>query len=245
MPHSREIRSHALEVKFVVPSGLADGIRGWARTHLEPDPHGAGPFRDQYETASIYFDNADADVFHRKGSYGRSKYRIRRYASEGVVFLERKMRRPAVLAKRRTCMPISRLDRLSSAYPNGSWAGDWFHRRIVVRRLQPVCEVSYSRTARMIVRNGEPVRLTLDAGLSVRGSGGFTFSDGDGLPVLPGHVVLELKYRGTFPAIFRHLVEEFALAPRAASKFRLGIAALTGIAAGPVAAAGDAEVLYA
>lgn len=244
MAHSREIRPHALELKFVVPSALADGIRRWARAHLEADPHGAGPFRDQYRTTSIYFDNGAADVFNRRGSFGRSKYRIRRYADESVVFLERKMRQPAVLAKRRTCMPIATLHRLS-ADVDRAWAGDWFHRRIVARRLQPVCQVSYSRTARMIVRNGEPVRLTLDADLSAHAAGGFEFSSGEGIPVLPGHVVLELKYRGGFPAIFRRLVEEFALAPTAASKYRLGMSALTGIVPGAAPANGGAGISYA
>jgi hypothetical protein len=245
MPHSREIRPHALEVKFVVSSALAGGIRQWARTHLDPDPHGVGPFQDQYQTSSIYFDNGDADVFHRRGSFGRSKYRIRRYSSESVVFLERKMRRPTVLAKRRTCMPLATLDRLATNDAGTGWAGDWFHRRIVVRRLQPVCQVSYSRTARLIVRNGEPVRLTLDADLSAQAAGGFAFSNGEGIPVLPGQVVLELKYRGVFPAIFRRLVEEFALAPRAASKYRLGLAAVTGIELVPTLAGGDAEAFHA
>jgi hypothetical protein len=245
MAHSREIRPHALEVKFIVSDMLADGIRRWARTHLDPDPHGAGPFHDQYGTTSIYFDNSDADVFHRRGSFGRSKYRIRRYANEEVVFLERKMRRPAVLAKRRTCMPIATLDRLTANHADDLWTGSWFHRRIAARRLQPVCQVSYSRTARMIDRNGEPVRLTLDADLAAQTCDGFEFSNEEGLPVLPGRVVLELKYRGGFPAIFRRLVEEFALAPRSASKYRLGMAALTGIDLGSTFASGGAEVFHA
>ncbi|HEY7497836.1 MAG TPA: polyphosphate polymerase domain-containing protein [Vicinamibacterales bacterium] len=245
MSHSREIRPQALEIKFVVPSAQADAIRRWARTHLEHDPHGAGPFRDEYRTSSIYFDNTDGDVFHRRGSFGRSKYRIRRYANESVVFLERKMRQPAVLAKRRTCMPLSTLDRLARPEDDAPWAGEWFHRRIVARRLEPVCQMSYARTARMILRNGEPVRLTLDSDLAVHPVDGFAFTNGEGMPVLPGSVILELKYRGTFPAIFRHLVEEFAIAPRAASKYRIGVAALTGIHPEPAAARGGAEALYA
>jgi hypothetical protein len=47
-----------------------------------------------------------------------------------------------------------------------------------------------------------------------------------GLPVLDGQVILELKYRHHLPLIFKRLVEEFALAPQRASKYRLGITAL-------------------
>ena len=109
MAHIREVRSQAREVKFVVEADMAGLIRQWARTHLDPDPHGGGPFGDEYQTTSVYFDTDAFDVFHRRGSFGRSKYRIRRYGDEETVFLERKMRQPAVLAKRRTILSLAAL----------------------------------------------------------------------------------------------------------------------------------------
>ena len=42
---------------------------------------------------------------------------------------------------------------------------------------------------------------------------------------MTGRLILELKYRGAPPAIFRQLVEEFALTPQTASKYRLGVVA--------------------
>ncbi len=65
------------------------------------------------------------DVFHRRGSFGRSKYRIRRYGDEDAFFLERKMRQPAVLAKRRTRLPLVALERLTAqvATPIGQATG--------------------------------------------------------------------------------------------------------------------------
>jgi hypothetical protein len=115
MPHSRDVRTHASEIKFVVSTELAARIRQWARTHLDPDPHGSGRFGDEYQTTSIYFDTGGLDVFHRRGSFGRSKYRIRRYGTAQVAFLERKMRQPSVLAKRRTLASLTALDRLGTA----------------------------------------------------------------------------------------------------------------------------------
>jgi hypothetical protein len=226
MAHSREIRPHAHEVKFIVSATTADGIRQWARQHLDRDPHGSGPFGDEYTTASLYFDNPESDVFHRRGSFGRSKYRIRRYGDEGFAFLERKMRQPAVLAKRRTVAPLTSLSRLSTPDQDEAWPGVWFHRRVVARRLAPVCQVRYARMARAILRDGEPVRLTLDADLCAVAVDAAAFTAAEGMPVLPGHNILELKYRGTLPAVFRRLVEEFALTPQIASKFRLGVAAI-------------------
>lgn len=244
MAHSREIRPHAYEIKFVVPASVGTRIQHWARTNLEPDPHGGGPFGDEYRTASVYFDNDTLDVFHRRGSNGRSKYRIRRYGDAGLVFLERKMRQPAVLAKRRTCTPLAHLDHLTRDDVDEAWVGHWFHRRLLARKLAPACQVTYARTARCTVRDGEAVRLTLDADLAVQAVGGIGFAAGAGTPILDDRMILELKYRGTMPALFRRLVEEFALTPQVASKYRLGRAAL-GVASPRPRQANGAEASYA
>jgi hypothetical protein len=225
MAHSRDVRTHASEVKFVVSSDLAAGIRRWARTHLDPDPHGSGPHQDEYRTTSVYFDTSDFDVFHRRGSFGRSKYRIRRYDDEAFVFLERKMRQPSVLAKRRTHAPIVQLDRLTTPETSVEWAGHWFHRRLLARQLQPVCQVSYRRTARVLAHDGEIVRLTLDANLSAQPTARIAFENKAGVPFMNDHAILELKFRGMLPATFKRLVEDFALNPQAASKYRLGLTA--------------------
>ena len=81
------------------------------------------------------------------------------------MFLERKMRQPAVLAKRRTSLSLASLSRLTEPTLDAEWPGYWFHRRVAARRLRPVCQVAYSRMARGVVRDGEQVRLTLDCDL--------------------------------------------------------------------------------
>ena len=225
MPHSRDIRTHASEIKFVVSTELAARIRQWARTHLDPDPHGSGRFGDEYQTTSIYFDTGGLDVFHRRGSFGRSKYRIRRYGTAQVAFLERKMRQPSVLAKRRTLASLTALDRLGTAELDGAWEGHWFHRRLMARGLQPVCQVTYQRVARVLVHGGETIRLTLDANLEAQPSKRIGFAHPAGVPFLHDRVILELKFRGVVPATFRRLVEELMLNPEPASKYRMGPAA--------------------
>ena len=87
--HTRETRGLASEIKFLVDPGTGSRIRDWARARLQPDPYGEGPFGDEYRTTSLYFDTPEFDVFRRRGSYGRSKYRIRRYDGEAGAFLER------------------------------------------------------------------------------------------------------------------------------------------------------------
>jgi len=225
-PHARETRPFASEVKFVVDAAVGTRIREWIRANLEPDPHGGGPFNDEYRTASLYFDTALGDVFHRRGSFGRSKYRVRRYGTVSFVFLERKLRRPGILVKRRTTVELETLDRLSHARSYPDWPGDWFHRRLLLRQVKPVCQVSYSRTARFARTSEGPVRLTLDEDVRVVPASTPRFSGVGGQPVVPGQMILELKYRQHVPAIFKRLVEEFALEPERASKYRLGMTTL-------------------
>ena len=225
MVHTRETRASAAEIKFVIPRSLAPRVLDWARAHLDPDPHGTGPSSDEYETSSLYFDTRQFDVFHRRASYGRAKYRIRRYGESDVVFLERKLRKPGLLIKRRTIAPLGTLADLA-ANLDGPAGGEWFHRRLQVRRLQPVCQITYHRTARVLETADGPARLTLDCDLRTTPASGVVFADATGLPFLDNEMILELKYRVRLPATFRRLVEEFGLTPQTASKYRLGMAAL-------------------
>src|SRR3954464_11242881 len=137
-PHARESRPFASELKFVVPTEAGVRIRDWVRANLEPDPYGGGRFNDEYHTASLYFDTAGGDVFYRRGSFGRSKYRVRRYGSASFVFLERKLRKPGILVKRRTTVALESIERLMLSSPDPDWPGEWFHRRLLLRQIAPV-----------------------------------------------------------------------------------------------------------
>ncbi len=241
-PHARETRPFAAEVKFIVDQPAGAAIREWARAYLEADPHGAGPCNDEYRTTSLYFDTDAGDVFHQRGSFGRSKYRVRRYGTLPYVFLERKLRKPGILVKRRTTVDLADLARLEDGEPDAAWHGDWFHRRLLLRRIHAVCQLSYSRVARFARTGAGPVRLTLDRDVRVAPAAAPRFGDNDGRLVLEDRMVLELKYRQHVPAIFKELVATFGLEPQRASKYRLGIAALGESAfPAPAAAAATAE----
>jgi hypothetical protein len=225
-PHARETRPFASEVKFIVDAPLGAAIRDGARAHTEPDPYGAGPFNDEYRTTSLYFDNDNGDVYYQRRSFGRSKYRARRYGALPYVFLERKLRKPGILVKRRTTIAIDELSRLVAQAPDPGWHGEWFQRRVLLRQIHPVCQLSYSRIARFARTIEGPVRLTLDSAVRVVPADEPLFSDADGPLVVGNQMILELKYRQHVPALFKQLVEAFALEPQRASKYRLGIAAL-------------------
>lgn len=230
---SRETRDFAREIKFLVDVSLADDVRHWARTHLGPDPHGTGAFGDAYGTTSLYFDTPAFDVYHRNGSHARGKFRIRRYGLLDFIFLERKMRTDRLLAKRRTTVPLDALQRVGEPDVEPGWPGYWFHRRILLRRLRPLVQISYERTARLSIVDGDPVRFTMDTNLRVLPMPDRAFLPGVGFPVIAHQAIVEMKYRREPPAVLRQAVERFKLTPVAISKYRLGFEALAaGTAAG-------------
>ena len=239
MVESRETRASAAEVKFIVDAATGIRIREWARSHLEPDPYGTGPFGDEYHTSTLYFDTESLDVFHRRGSYGRAKYRVRRYSAGEHVFLERKLRKPDMVVKRRTKALLSAFDLSNTASLNGQ--GEWFFSRLAVRRLQPTCVITYDRLARGGASDDGPLRLTLDQRLHVLPADTFALSAPEGDPIFREQMILELKFRGRLPALFRRLVETFLLAPKPISKYRLGMTSLGHTSGSAVGSADETE----
>jgi hypothetical protein len=224
-----ERREFASEIKFLVPRARVDALLAWAREHLDADPNGTGtgPDHDTYGISSLYFDTKHFDVFHGRDSFGRSKYRVRRYNGLGTVFLERKTKTRDWVSKRRSLVDAASIARLKASVAVPDWPGFWFHRRLLGRHLHPVCQISYVRTARIGMAEGHPVRLTLDRDLraSARSVAAFD-ADGTGVPLLDDAWILELKYRHALPAVFKRLITEFAPAPQRLSKYRLAVTAL-------------------
>jgi len=225
--HTRENREFATEIKFLIDPAAAGKILDWARANLAPDPQAGGDSLDTYQITSLYFDTEQYDVFHRRGSFGRSKYRIRRYDLGEVAFLERKLKTRGFLTKRRTIVKLGELERLSEPGSGRDWAGHWFHQRLLARQLRPVCQITYRRTARVAMTNHGPIRLTMDERICARPATGLAFNDaGESTALSESRIILELKYRVEMPALFRPMVESFELTPQPVSKYRLAAAAL-------------------
>ena len=216
-------RPRAVELRFVVSAERAAEILSWARAELEADPHGRGPHRDAYRVTSLYFDTPRFDVVHRRGSYGRAKYRIRRYGAEDTVFLERKLRTNDMLVKRRTQVPLEPWDEGLDEDQEGAW----FRRRIAARQLKAMCVIAYDRVARQTTSGGSVARLTVDSNVRAgrTDEDSYPFPPAD-QPLLPGQSIVELKYQGTAPAAFKALAERFLLVPATVSKYRAAATAL-------------------
>lgn len=223
---TRETRDSAREVKFLVSPDVAAAILEWSRSRLAADPYSGGESGDEYLTTSLYFDTDDFAVYRRRGSYKRSKLRIRRYGTADVVFLERKLRTARILCKRRTTVPIDDLRRLTSGTFDKTWGGHWFEKRVEARSLHPVCQVSYRRHARVGTGLYGPMRLTFDDQITALPCDDFRFSSETGVPVLTTQSIVEMKYRIEPPAVLKHLIEEFKLEPAGVSKYRMSMDAL-------------------
>ena len=223
---TRETRDWAREAKFLIDARLRPQVVEWSRANLEPDGHGSGVYADEYTTASLYFETDAFDVYQRRDSYGRSKFRIRRYGMSNIIFLERKFRTERLLAKRRTTVPVGDLERLASTELDPSWPGYWFHRRILLRRLRPLIQMSYDRVARVGTSSTGPVRMTIDTNLRVLPMPDRAFIPGVGLPLIEDKCIIEIKYRIDIPAVFKRLAQDFGIEIQKVSKYRLGLTAL-------------------
>jgi hypothetical protein len=213
------------EMKFRVSEAKADQAIAWARACLDADPHIDPALGDSYHISSLYFDTPDLTVFHRIGPDRRRKYRVRRYGSEPLLYLERKLKSRGRVRKYRSWIPDDEIALLEDDDPDREWSGDWFRRRLRVRRLEPVCRVTYERLARVGVLGGQPVRFTVDRRLRAACASGLCLPAGtDGLSLLAGEAILEFKFPHVLPQAFKELARDLSLVPGSVSKYRLAVA---------------------
>jgi hypothetical protein len=221
-------RGPAFELKFQLSLGEAQDVETWARRHLCPDPHGLD---GSYHITSVYCDTPRLDVFHRVPGFRRSKFRLRRYDATPRVYLERKSRRGDRVKKKRAEVAEQDLTLLANGTLAPEWTGAWFLKRVGQRGLRPTCRVGYRRTA-FFGKSGDcPVRLTMDQKLV-----GVPASEWDvppleeGQPLLPGGVLVELKFHAHLPELFRDLLPRLPLQQGRVSKYRrcVQVCGLTG-----------------
>src|SRR5262245_34631144 len=211
----------AFEMKFLLEEAQAREVERLIAGRLAPDPHGEPALGNAYRISTIYCDTPEFDVFRRLGPHRRRKYRLRRYGDESRIYLERKTKRGERVRKRRSTVGRHELAVLSGFSTDSGWPGNWFHKQLVRRRLEPVCCVCYLRTAYVGTGDEGPLRLTFDR--HIRGTLVRDWNlnpASEGAPVWDGLVVCEFKFRGSLPGVFKTAIEALALAPAGASKYR-------------------------
>jgi hypothetical protein len=215
------------ELKFLLNETAAEQVMAWARDHMARDPVAQVDDRELYHVHSVYLDTPALGVYGRQGALRTRNYRLRRYGDEQTIWLERKAKVRGRVKKRRTAISEQELACLLEQAPPANWPGHWFRRRVVLRKLQPVCSVTYERFARVGLTPEGPIRLTLDRAIGGCGLLGCEHTTWDvprdslaRLERLSGMCILELKYPATLPALFKGVMSDFTLAPLKVSKFR-------------------------
>lgn len=205
----------AFELKYLLGPEVSVAEE-WARANLTPDPHGV---EGRYRTTSLYCDTAARDVFFRTPGFRRNKYRLRRYGDGDLVHLERKTRRGDKVNKRRDVIALNHLPQLAADDMEADWAGGWFVRQVRFRALRPAARIAYDRTA----FTGPGMRLTIDRELQGELASAWDLSPvAEGRPLVPGQAVLELKFQGMMPGLFRDLLTRLPnQLPGGVSKYRL------------------------
>lgn len=209
----------AYELKFLVPEETAARVRAFGAANLLPDPYADAD--GGYLTTTLYLDTADWAILRRAEGVRGRKHRVRRYGAESVVHLERKTRRGDRVRKLRTAIPAADLALLARPDSGTDWPGAWFHREIELRRVRPVCRLTYRRIAFYASGSEGPLRLTLDRRICGEREDAFRVDPvSGGRDVLDGRVVCELKFRDALPPLFKRLIGDLGLAPSGVSKYR-------------------------
>ena len=197
----------------------------WARQFLDPDSHSDPQLGDAYYVNSLYLDTPDFDIFHRMTGFRQQKFRLRRYGRENLVWFEEKRKRNGLVRKRRVSVEQTDVASRIVGPSEPGWNGQWFRDKIDERRMRPVSQVTYRRFARLGITDEGPMRLTIDDRLTARLANGWQVPAAplDGIGLLDGQRILELKFRGAMPLLFRSLVEKQQLQVTPFSKYRTSV----------------------
>lgn len=175
---------------------------------LSPDEHGE---QGSYVITSLYFDDPHNSALYEKldGLPEHSKFRLRTYdCAEDYIKLERKDKHGILTRKIAARIRREQIDALAGCDTDlDAFSGTAYELAAQIQSgaLRPVIAVRYRRDA--FYHPGSDLRLTFDTQLeAIRPEADALFdSDIRGVPVLPGSVIMEIKYGSHIPGFARKL----------------------------------------
>lgn len=219
----RRLKLHfrRFEFKYLISPQQHREIAGLLRSQMVPDPYGGGD--GSYTVTSLYFDSPGLRYWRENeaGLEGRQKIRHRFYDDNPTdLFWEIKKKRSDVVFK----------DRCLAGRPEPELVKQLEYYRLW-HRLIPVAWVRYLREAWQLP--GREFRITFDSEIqAARSGGGKIFMPARRERVLPGRVVMELKYSGTLPKWIYRVISEYSLTRQAIGKYRLAVEGLGMVSSG-------------
>lgn len=229
-----KLKFERFEFKYIMPRTLRDEFESALGYFMEFDPFVEHTERHRYFVRSLYFDDPLYTCFNNKvdGVKTRAKFRIRTYtdipAADVMQFLEIKGRYNQFVFKRR--MPISTIEGPVCQHilnlKETDKVSEQFTFEYYRRKLAPVALVDYWR--RPYFSKYDPdFRLTFDEQLTATQAVSLEPKASDRKRrILPGHTVMEVKFKRQIPAWFHRLVESYELRSRPCSKICKAMEAL-------------------
>lgn len=238
------------ELKFVVDAAQRRLLTKELRARLVADAHGDEEGR--YPIISVYYDNADRDIYYEslQGVRSRRKLRIRVYGDEASrasasCFLEIKHRYGSRNVKRRVAMSIEdamavgraelpelELNRLEALVV------DEARRMVVSHGLKPTCVLRYDRQAFRGSEDEADLRVTFDDGVRARARDFQPVPDDQDFDVEilePGESILEIKVDEVVPFWLAERLGQLGCTLQGNSKYRRSLEALGLVARIPTA----------
>ena len=223
------------ELKFVVTSAQRRELTRVLRERLIADAHGDAEGR--YPIISVYFDNADRDIYYESlmGVKSRRKLRIRVYGdsdsrSASSSYLEGKHRYGARNVKRRLALSIE--DALAVARGDlpdldlnvlEALVVDEARRMVASHRIRPACVLRYDRQAFRGQDEDADVRVTFDDCVRGRARDFAPVPDDQDFDVAileAGENILEVKVDDAVPYWLAELLGNHGCALSGNSKYR-------------------------
>ncbi len=231
------------EFKYILPLSQSQEIERDLQHFLQYDPFVLDKLNYQYQVRSLYFDDPSYSAFYDKidGLHSRYKYRLRTYSvnetDKTSIFLEMKGRHNNLVYKHR--IPI--------VLDDSSWAdlsGELLIANVLSNRqtspvleqfafdrerkcLQGIALIDYQRRP-YLSKFDEAFRLTFDANLQVTQADSLfpCQSVSSGRKILPGYVILEVKFKHHMPAWFHTIIQAYELQRVSISKICAGMECL-------------------
>lgn len=210
----RRLKLHfrRFEFKYLVSPQQHRKIASLLRSQMVQDPYGGGD--GSYTVTSLYFDSPGMRYYRENeaGLEGRQKIRHRYYDDDRAnLFWEIKRKISDVVFKDRclSSRPDPRMEELLRYYK-------------LLHRLRPVLWVRYSREAWQLP--GREFRITFDSEIGTARPRVDNMISPERLEtILPGWVIMELKYTGLLPKWIYRVISEYSLTRRPIGKYRLAV----------------------
>ncbi|MGN1235328.1 MAG: polyphosphate polymerase domain-containing protein [Christensenellaceae bacterium] len=202
------------ELKYLLTQEQYAAILPKMREHLIMDRYGETSIR------SLYYDTENLLLIRRsiERPFYKEKLRLRSYgvpASRDPVFLEIKKKYDGIVYKRRIALPYAKAEHFDT---QGLLRSDQIAKEIAYfiqcyPTIAPRYLILYERTAYF----GE-IRVTFDRDIRFRTERLSLVSEGDGIPIRPDHILMELKIGEAMPLWLAHLLSEHQIYKTSFSK---------------------------